>query len=61
MEHLLHVLGLGGSCGEHMLWPWLAAGGAVTTTAAVRQRLLRAFQTKAQTSPRHRQTPPRSN
>jgi hypothetical protein len=20
MEHLLHVFGIGGSCGEHMIW-----------------------------------------
>ena len=32
MEHLLHFFG--GGCGEHMLWPTLAASGAGLVTWA---------------------------
>ena len=27
LEHLPQFFGIGGSCGEHHVWPWLAASG----------------------------------
>ena len=27
MEHFFHFFGLGGSCGEHMVWPMLGSIG----------------------------------
>ena len=28
MEHVLHMFGIGGTCGEHMILPWIASSGA---------------------------------